>query len=115
MHSRQVSARGALPEAAMTLTATVATQFLDNVDRTTYTTGILTPTSGALYAGYFCSRTNDINAYKIPAVSGTNGWSGTWTRIPDANAVYRFANVDRGGCDFFWTVATSGTAGTITF
>lgn len=100
--------------AAAPLVPVVATQFTDAVDRTAYTTGSLTPTSGALYLAFVVGRTADV-AYRIPTLTGTNGWDVPWTRIPASQAIYRFTSVDRGGVDVFWGIASSAVAGTLTF
>jgi hypothetical protein len=96
------------------LVPVVAAQFVDGTDLTSYTTGSLTPTSGALYLAFVVGRTSDV-AYRAPTLIGTNGWNVTWTRVPAATAIYRFAGIDRGGTDVFWGVASSAVAGTLTF
>jgi hypothetical protein len=96
------------------LSAVVEAQYTDTADLTSYTTGSITPVSGALYIAFARARVPGI-PYRTPTLVGTNGWNVTWTRIPAAQSVYQFVGIDRGGIDVFWGVASSAVAGTLTF
>jgi hypothetical protein len=98
----------------MALAAVVENQFTDGVDRAAYTSGSITPVAGALYVAFFVGRTNNL-PYVHCEVTGTNGWSGYWNEVKEAQAVYNFAGLTRCGMSAYWTLATSGVAGTIRF
>lgn len=98
----------------MVLSAVVENQTKSSVDGNSYTTGSVTPTNAALYVVFVVGRTGNV-AHRVPTLTGTNGWNTTWTRVSAAQAIYSFSAINRCGTEVFWGIASSGTAGTLTF
>jgi hypothetical protein len=78
-----------------------------NTDATSYATASITPTNGGMILAFVTSFFGGTPA--IPTLSGTNGLNTTWTQLNTATI----------GSDLrltgFWGVASSGTAGVLTF
>jgi hypothetical protein len=101
----------------MALAAVMESQLVDIADLTSYVTGSITPTNGALYLAFIVGRMNDTPnvPYRCPTLVGTNGWDAPWARVPSAQAVYRFTGLDRCGVNVWWGIASGAVAGTLTF
>lgn len=89
----------------MAVAATLADSGSNSADQANYDFNSVAPTNGDLYLA-FCGSTKS-GGGDLPTLSGTNGFSGTWTQIQTVVAGVQRDTV-------FWSVATSGTAGVIT-
>src|SRR5690348_149654 len=83
-----------------------------NVDATSYATASVSPTNTRFL--YAVVTTLKATAPDTPTASGTNGFNGTWTQIGTTVTLQtpagNFIGISR-----FWSIATSGTAGVLTF
>ena len=97
------------------LSFTLTDSAADNVDRNAYTvpvSGSFTPVSGALYY-LFLHNTKGAASVDTPTVTGTNGWSVTWTQ--EATSPYDLVSgTNRKRVTLFSAVASSAIAGVLT-
>lgn len=83
-----------------------------NTDATSYATASVSPTNGQIVLGITASL--KATTPDTPTASGTNGFNGSWNQINSTVTVQTPAG-NFIGLSAFWSLATSGTAGVVTF
>lgn len=83
-----------------------------NSAASSYPTSTITPVSGQIIVAAVASL--KATTPDTPTVSGTNGFNGTWTQVGTTVTIQTPAG-NFIGLSVFWTLASSGVAGVVTF